>query len=482
MAAARREAAGGVRRRHDLRRAAHLSPRATSRCSCSATVTATWRCWASATARSSDATRSSSRSRRRPRSTPASARRLFDSARRVAGTVDFHNAATVEFLVDADGGHYFLEMNTRLQVEHGVTELVTGLDLVAWQIRIAAGERAAAERAGRRRWRGHAIEVRIYAEDPYDGLPADGRTDRRVADAGRARACASTRRPRLVRSFAPSTTRCSPSSWSTPPDRPAAVGEAAAGPGRDAHRRAPDRCRLPALAGRRRTASSTGDYDTGFIEDQWAGGPSVSDARAGLAAAAAAAGRRSRAGRRELGRAIPGRGSAWGRGRRGARRCADERATRRASTDERVRRSPTGRSSWARPRRRGRPRHERATESLLVARGGIRDRVVRSPSRGRRIPVDGLAPGASESWPRPRPSAPGRVTGRSIVHGHPARPGRGRRRAPRRRGGGGCLAPDHRGHEDAERGPRAARRTGRRGERGRRARPSRPGSPLLRLE
>ena len=76
-----------------------------------------------------------------PAVTPEIRAALLESARRVAGTVDFQNAATVEFLLDADGNHYFLEMNTRLQVEHGVTELVTGLDLVSWQIRIAAGER-----------------------------------------------------------------------------------------------------------------------------------------------------------------------------------------------------------------------------------------------------------------------------------------------------------------------------------------------------
>ena len=100
---------------------------------------------------------------------------LFESARRVAGTVDFHNAATVEFLVDADGGHYFLEMNTRLQVEHGVTELVTGLDLVAWQIRVAAGERLP-EAVLDPAFHGHAIEVRLYAEDPYrDFRPTGGR-------------------------------------------------------------------------------------------------------------------------------------------------------------------------------------------------------------------------------------------------------------------------------------------------------------------
>ena len=100
---------------------------------------------------------------------------LFDSARAVAGTVDFHNAATVEFLVDDEGGHYFLEMNTRLQVEHGVTELTTGLDLVAWQIRVAAGEPLPASVTAAVP-RGHAIEVRLYAEDPYDGFrPTAGR-------------------------------------------------------------------------------------------------------------------------------------------------------------------------------------------------------------------------------------------------------------------------------------------------------------------
>ena len=106
---------------------------------------------------------------------PATREALFDSARRVASGVDFHNAATVEFLLDEDRQHYFLEMNTRLQVEHGVTEMVTGLDLVAWQIRVAAGESLPDEVVDAPR-HGHAIEVRLYAENPYDGFrPTAGR-------------------------------------------------------------------------------------------------------------------------------------------------------------------------------------------------------------------------------------------------------------------------------------------------------------------
>ena len=100
--------------------------------------------------------------------------KILAIASSVVEKMRYANAGTLEFLGDDEGGFYFLEMNTRLQVEHPVTEWVTGLDLVEWQIRVAGGERlprgplVSAQR-------GHAIEVRIYSETPFDYLPTGGR-------------------------------------------------------------------------------------------------------------------------------------------------------------------------------------------------------------------------------------------------------------------------------------------------------------------
>ncbi len=101
-------------------------------------------------------------------------RRMGEVAVRVARAANYTNAGTVEFLVDAQKNFYFLEMNTRLQVEHPVTELVTGLDLVHLQIRIAAGE-SLPLRQEDVQIRGHAVECRIYAEDPDNNyFPSPG--------------------------------------------------------------------------------------------------------------------------------------------------------------------------------------------------------------------------------------------------------------------------------------------------------------------
>ncbi len=108
-----------------------------------------------------------------PAATPQRIAEMGEVAVRAARAVDYVGAGTVEFLMDPDGRFYFLEMNTRLQVEHPVTELVTGIDLVREQIRIAAGEPLGFEQADVTR-RGHAIECRVYAEDPETFLPAPG--------------------------------------------------------------------------------------------------------------------------------------------------------------------------------------------------------------------------------------------------------------------------------------------------------------------
>ena len=215
---------------------------------------------------------------------------LFESARRVAGTVDFHNAATVEFLVEEERSHYFLEMNTRLQVEHGVTELVTGLDLVAWQMRVAAGERLPSTVLEAPR-RGHAIEVRLYAEDPYDGFrPTTGRvTAWRMPEGPGVRVDAGMEADTDLRTeYDPLLAKLMVHAN----DRAAAVARL---------RRALDETVIGGLqtdAGFLRwlvdePSFVAGDYDTGFIDRAWRDGPDLSGEERAMVAAAAVAARMS---------------------------------------------------------------------------------------------------------------------------------------------------------------------------------------------
>jgi acetyl-CoA carboxylase biotin carboxylase subunit len=117
--------------------------------------------------------------------TPELRARITGAAASVARSVGYTNVGTVECLLDEEGRFYFLEMNTRLQVEHPVTEMVTGIDIVQWQIRIARGERLTLSPADLLVPRGHAIECRVYAEDADLGfLPSPGRITSLRAPAG----------------------------------------------------------------------------------------------------------------------------------------------------------------------------------------------------------------------------------------------------------------------------------------------------------
>ena len=108
---------------------------------------------------------------------------LHNAALALAHAVNYVSAGTVEFLVDDGGGFYFIEMNTRIQVEHPVTEMVTGIDLVREQIRIAAGE-PLGYRQDAIEFRGHALECRINAEDPETFTPSAGRITQWIAPGG----------------------------------------------------------------------------------------------------------------------------------------------------------------------------------------------------------------------------------------------------------------------------------------------------------
>jgi acetyl-CoA carboxylase biotin carboxylase subunit len=111
-----------------------------------------------------------------PAVSPTLRAEIAEAARRVAASVGYSNAGTIEFLLDEDGRFYFLEMNTRLQVEHPITEAVTGIDLVRWQFRIADGESLTLDTTRTLSPRGHAIEARVIAENPDAGfMPSPGR-------------------------------------------------------------------------------------------------------------------------------------------------------------------------------------------------------------------------------------------------------------------------------------------------------------------
>ena len=118
-----------------------------------------------------------------PKLTPEARKSLLEASVRLVKTIGYTNAGTIEYLLSPQGDFYFLEMNTRLQVEHPVTEMVTGVDLVELQLRVAAGEKLPVKQSALRS-KGAAIEARIYPEDPETLLPTYGVVERLEEPAG----------------------------------------------------------------------------------------------------------------------------------------------------------------------------------------------------------------------------------------------------------------------------------------------------------
>jgi acetyl-CoA carboxylase biotin carboxylase subunit len=110
-------------------------------------------------------------------------KRLHETAVKAAKAIGYYSAGTIEFLVDKDLNFYFMEMNTRLQVEHPVTEMVTGIDLVEWMIRVEEGEKIPSQ--DEIEFRGHAIECRILAEDPEKFIPSPGKIQKLYIPGGK---------------------------------------------------------------------------------------------------------------------------------------------------------------------------------------------------------------------------------------------------------------------------------------------------------
>ena len=110
-------------------------------------------------------------------------KRLHETAVKAAKAIGYYSAGTIEFLVDKDLNFYFMEMNTRLQVEHPVSEMVTGLDLVEWMLRVEEGEKIPSQ--DEVKIRGHAIECRILAEDPEKFIPSPGKIQKLYIPGGK---------------------------------------------------------------------------------------------------------------------------------------------------------------------------------------------------------------------------------------------------------------------------------------------------------